>query len=139
MNKHQKMVEEFMKATGQYVPSRPTFDGYPADLRVDLIYEESEEFADAVYEDDECKLEWDKAIDALADLLYVTYGAASTMGIDIEPFFEEVHRANMEKVGGPVREDGKILKPPNWKEPDIKGILDAIIRRHENQAKLELK
>lgn len=63
------------------------------------------------------------AIDGLCDLKYVTDGSFEDIGIDGEPFFDEVHRSNMEKVGGPIDENGKQLKPPGWKEPDIEGVL----------------
>lgn len=45
------------------------------------------------------------------------------LGIDLGPVFEEVHRANMAKVGGPTRADGKILKPEGWTPPDVAGVL----------------
>jgi predicted HAD superfamily Cof-like phosphohydrolase len=41
------------------------------------------------------------------------------IGMDLRPFFEEVHRTNMLKTTGPVREDGKRLKPEGWKPPRI--------------------
>lgn len=66
----------------------------------------------------------DEKVDALCDLLYVVYGYADYLGIDIEPFFDEVHRTNMEKEGGPFREDGKILKPPGWRPPAIGDIFN---------------
>jgi predicted HAD superfamily Cof-like phosphohydrolase len=62
-------------------------------------------------------------IDGLCDLLYVVYGAGVTFGVDLAPFWDEVHETNMAKSGGPRREDGKILKPPGWRPPDIAGIL----------------
>ena len=120
MNKHQQMVKEFMQTVGQETPEKPTLDEdvYPFDLRARLILEEAEEFDLASSEQD-----WIGMIDALCDILYVTYGAAVAMGIDLEPFFAEVQRANMDKLGGPIREDGKQLKPEGWKPPDIEGIL----------------
>ncbi len=65
-----------------------------------------------------------EVIDGLADVLYVVYGAAVTFGIDLGPFFEEVHRSNMAKDGGATRADGKILKPEGWRPPAIAKILD---------------
>jgi len=55
----------------------------------------------------------------------VVYGTALEMGIDLEPHFNEVHASNMAKRGGPVREDGKMLKPEGWLPPDINGILQT--------------
>jgi predicted HAD superfamily Cof-like phosphohydrolase len=65
-------------------------------------------------------------VDALCDLLYVTYGAAVDLGVDLQPFFAEVHRSNMAKVGGRKREDGKWLKPAGWTPPDIAGLLSRL-------------
>lgn len=45
--------------------------------------------------------------------------ASEGLGIDLRPFFLEVHRTNMLKTTGPVREDGKRLKPEGWKPPRI--------------------
>jgi len=64
-----------------------------------------------------------EAADALADLRYVTEGAAVEWGIPLDAVTDEVHRSNMAKRGGPVREDGKILKPPGWTPPDVAGVL----------------
>jgi hypothetical protein len=123
MNKQQQQVEEFMRTFGQTVPSGFTPMDYPGLLRVSLIMEEAGEFEEALAADD-----WIGAIDAICDILYVTYGAASAMGIDIEPFFDEVHRSNMSKVdpetGRPIyREDGKVLKPDTYSPADLKKVL----------------
>jgi predicted HAD superfamily Cof-like phosphohydrolase len=63
--------------------------------------------------------------DALADLDYVTEGARLEFGIDGGPIADAVHDANMRKTDGPIREDGKRLKPPGWTPPDILGCLKA--------------
>lgn len=55
----------------------------------------------------------------LSDLLYVVYGTFWACGIDPDPVFAAVHDANMAKLGGPRRADGKLLKPPGWKPADI--------------------
>jgi predicted HAD superfamily Cof-like phosphohydrolase len=64
-----------------------------------------------------------KVAKELADLLYVTYGTAASLGIDIDEVFAEVHRSNMSKVGPDgvpmYREDGKVLKGPNYTPPNI--------------------
>jgi predicted HAD superfamily Cof-like phosphohydrolase len=71
----------------------------------------------------------------LADLVIVTYGAALTHGIDLERAVKLVHRSNMTKLvdGKPVlRDDGKVLKGPNYREPDMSSAVlswDTILRR----------
>jgi predicted HAD superfamily Cof-like phosphohydrolase len=87
-------------------------------LRAELIREEARETVEAIE-----RLDIVEAIDGMCDLLVVTYGTAVEWGIDLEPFFDEVHRTNMAKAGGPIRADGKQLKPEGWTPPDIAGIL----------------
>lgn len=91
-------------------------------MRAELIREEAAETVKAIEDGDLVA-----AIDGLCDLLYVTYGAAVEWGIDLAPFWDEVHRTNMAKVGGPTRGDGKKLKPPGWTPPDIAGILGRML------------
>lgn len=57
--------------------------------------------------------------DALADLDYVIEGTRIQFGIDGEPIADEVHDANMKKMGGPKSPDGKQLKPAGWQPPNI--------------------
>jgi predicted HAD superfamily Cof-like phosphohydrolase len=61
--------------------------------------------------------------DGLADLDYVVEGARLEFGIDGAPIAAEVHRANMAKVGGTRRSDGKVEKPKGWQPPDVAGEL----------------
>lgn len=87
-------------------------------LRFELIEEELGELFDAMNDKDVVEI-----ADALTDLLYVTYGAALVFGIDIDACFDEVHRSNMSKLGEdgqPIyREDGKVLKGPNYNPPEL--------------------
>ncbi len=105
------------------------FGGIPDDrqdmlnLRKKLITEECAEVIEAIEilekTDvlDRKKAEADVLKECI-DLLYVTYGTIKSMGWDADAAFQEVHRSNMSKVGEdgkPVyREDGKILKGPNY-------------------------
>lgn len=63
----------------------------------------------------------------LADCVYVAYGTADLLGLNLDVALAEVHRANMSKRGpdGKVmrRDDGKILKGPGYVEPDMSGTL----------------
>jgi predicted HAD superfamily Cof-like phosphohydrolase len=114
----QSAVEAFHRAMGLPVGDRKHPAMSRVNLRIGLIDEERDELARACFDSDLIG-----AIDALVDLLYVTFGAAVEWGIDLQPFFAEVHAANMRKLGGPVREDGKKLKPKGWSPPDIAGVL----------------
>lgn len=69
------------------------------------------------------KKDFVSAVDALADILYVTLGAGVGFGVLLKHVFEIVHAANMAKTGGPTRADGKIMKPPGWRPPNIEGEL----------------
>jgi predicted HAD superfamily Cof-like phosphohydrolase len=95
-----------------------------AQLRVDLLVEEVREFADATAQRDLVGI-----ADALADIVYVAYGAAVTYGINLDAALHEVHRSNMSKLdesGRPVyREDGKVLKSARYTPPDIPAVLSA--------------
>ena len=68
------------------------------------------------------------AADALADIRYVTDGAALEWGIPLEKCLREVHRSNMSKLGEDgkpiLRADGKILKGPSFTLPDLASILE---------------
>ena len=70
---------------------------------------------------------WAEVIDAVCDITVVIHNTTNAMGVDIEPFFDEVHRTNMLKADGPLREDGKRLKPPGWKPPQILEMLQDLV------------
>ena len=100
------------------------------ELRCTLIEEEAAEFRAAVEADDIVEV-----ADAIADLLYVIYGAALTFGIPVREVFTEVHRSNMTKLdedGRPIyRADGKVMKGPNFSPPNLRPILDAAAARQQ--------
>ena len=119
MNLHQKNVQDFHEKYGATVADSPVMLSDKAKfLRVRLILSEAAEFADAAGGSDMVEM-----CDAIADLLYVTYGTAVEMGVDIEPIFAEVQRSNMTKDGGGKDGGGKVLKGPNFSEPDVEGEL----------------
>jgi len=117
-------VIQFMASFVQEVKDSPELaDHKTAMLRLKLILEEYEELEDAVTEGHLVGI-----ADALTDILYVTYGAGAAYGIDLDKCFEEVHNSNMSKLdedGKPIyREDGKVMKGPNYWEPDLLKVLD---------------
>lgn len=122
-----QMVREFHEKFDHPISSTPKIpDENLITLRVDLIEEELEELIEAHALEDKKKRIVDIA-DALTDLLYVVYGAGLVYGIDLDACFKEVHESNMSKLGEdgkPVkRADGKVLKGPNYRKPDLSKVL----------------
>ncbi len=120
MNNAQRMVQEFHEQFDIHVSHTPSIPDEPTQtLRKRLIQEEFEELQEALQEKDLPSIAKE-----LADLLYVVYGTAVSLGIDMEPVFQEVHRSNMSKVGGYKREDGKWVKPPTYSPAKIEPLLN---------------
>ena len=113
-------VKTFMMTFGQEVKESASFpDENITKLRLKLIKEELEELEQAL--NDKNLLE---VADALTDILYVTYGAGHSFGINLDACFEEVQRSNMSKLdedGKPIyNEYGKVMKGPNFSKPNLK-------------------
>lgn len=66
-----------------------------------------------------------KAVDAICDLLYVIFNLCEELHINIEPFFNEVHRSNMTKLPGALSPTKKIMKGSGWEPPRIAEMLEA--------------
>jgi len=118
-----ELVGQFMKTFGQEIKTIPEIpNAETANLRLELIAEELNELYDAMEEKDIVAV-----ADALTDILYVTYGAGHAFGVDLDKCFAEVQRSNMSKLGTdgkPIyRDDGKVMKGPNYSEPDLQSIL----------------
>ena len=126
---HYDAVKAFTVAMGQPVGEDITSleTGDLLEMRMDLIEEEALEidaelpgFLTAPTREAIDKAAFTKE---LADLLYVTYGMAVTFGLPIDEVFDRVHASNMSKLddnGKPIyREDGKVLKGPNYEKPDL--------------------
>ena len=117
-------VKTFMETFGQMVGTKPQFpDEKTMQLRYELIKEELNELEQAM------KTKNLKEIaDALTDILYVTYGAGYAYGINLDKCFQEVQRANMSKLGKdgkPIyNEKGKVMKGPNYSEPNLKQFVE---------------
>ena len=116
-------VRHFMQTYGQEVKSKASFpEKNIIQLRINLIQEELEELKVAINDKNIVEV-----ADALTDILYVTYGAGHSFGIDLDKCFSEVQRSNMSKLdndGKPIyNEEGKVLKGPNYSEPNLKQFL----------------
>ena len=98
------------------------------DYQVSLITEEYMEFIEAEMmlfrNTDKYK---EEALKELADLVYVCYQYAANMGWDLDKALKLVHKSNLSKLdedGRPIRrEDGKILKGPNYKKPNLHSLI----------------
>ena len=94
-------------------------------LRFNLMQEENEEYLEAANNNDLVEV-----ADALGDMLYILCGTIIEHGMQdkIETVFNEIQRSNMSKLGEdgkPIyREDGKVLKGPNYFKPNISEILE---------------
>ena len=119
--------------------SDPTLDYERMNMRMSLIAEEFAELMGAVYgpraraiieaataeavATDEGERDVIEAADALADLVYVVYGMAIESGMNLDSVLAEVQASNLSKLmpDGSVklREDGKVLKGPNFFQPNI--------------------
>lgn len=123
MTSHSDQLREFHETFGHPAPDSPTLlDEATAILRWDLFWEEYEEYLYAEQEGNIIEI-----ADALGDMAYILFGTATVHGIDLSPVFDEIHRSNMSKLGAdgkPIyREDGKVLKGPNYFPPNIEGVL----------------
>jgi predicted HAD superfamily Cof-like phosphohydrolase len=113
-------VKEFNSESQEANLDEPTVD-----LRYRLMQEENNEYLEAAKNKDLVEI-----ADALGDKLYILCGTILAHGLQdkIVEVFDEIQRSNMSKLstdGSPViRDDGKILKGPNYFKPNIKEILD---------------
>ena len=126
MKKQIQAVQKFNKAYGHPIGDDLNFvPKVRAELRFDLMREENEEYMEAVEAGDLVEI-----ADALGDMMYILAGTIIEHGMQnkIEEVFEEIQRSNMSKLGEdgkPIyRDDGKILKGPNYSKPNLIPILN---------------
>jgi len=117
-------VKTFMNTYGQDVKEKAEFpENKIVQLRIDLIEEELNELKEAIKNKDIVEV-----ADALTDILYVTYGAGHSFGVNLDQCFDEVQRSNMSKLGedgNPIYNDsGKVMKGPNYFAPNLKKIVN---------------
>ena len=117
-------VKTFMNTYGQEIRDKASFpDKKIVQLRIDLIQEELNELKEAISSNDIIEV-----ADALTDILYVTYGAGHSFGINLDKCFDEVQDSNMSKLDEnkqPIySENGKVMKGPNYYPPNLKKIIE---------------
>jgi NTP pyrophosphatase (non-canonical NTP hydrolase) len=140
MNRTEQAVE-FRRAFNQkMLPAGSA--GIPAELLPDmkmqlaLIEEEGNEFKEALdawvgikddADEDTLYAFKEQVIKELSDLAFVCEQMAAFLGIDLETAMRRVFRSNMSKLdenGKPIyREDGKVLKGPNYQPPDLSDLV----------------
>jgi len=107
------------------------------DMQVELIREEAREFLDAagdVKEDPEDGPKREALAKELSDLVFVCYQFATAFNIDLDRAMTLVFESNMSKLddnGMPIyREDGKVLKGPNYVPPDMASCVPEVTPKH---------
>ena len=119
-------VREFHETYGANINDVPTLPNQTErDLRIKLLQEEFTEYLEGERNNDMVEI-----ADALGDMLYIIYGTCVSYGLPINEVFNEIHASNMSKLGEdgkPIyREDGKVLKGPNYFKPNIAKILNSV-------------
>ena len=126
MKKQLKAVELFHTTYGLGVSQNPkaNLGTTKNELRFNLMKEENEEYLEAVQNNDLIEV-----ADALGDMLYILCGTILEQGLQhkIEEVFDEIQKSNMSKLGEdgkPIyREDGKVMKGPNYFKPDFSKVI----------------
>lgn len=156
MHKEQQQVKEMMIALDLPLPHKDKpgvkyLTSLHIDLLRSLVAEEHQEFQEAMYrldgamqeeiviadttrngitswaETDTVKEAWVEVIDAMCDMIVAIHNTSNVMNLDLELFFDEVHRTNMLKGGDVFNEKGKRLKPIGWKPPKLREILEEML------------
>ncbi|OKL47612.1 hypothetical protein BSR29_04170 [Boudabousia liubingyangii] len=142
-NRPDDLVRQFHDTYECPILLSPTLETDRLGMRMDLILEEACELVGAVYGPqarahlesawqeakgmDEAERDVVETADALADLVYVIYGMALETGIDLPAVLSQVQASNLSKLDadGTVikREDGKVLKGPNFFRPQVAKVL----------------
>jgi predicted HAD superfamily Cof-like phosphohydrolase len=156
-SEHQKRVDDFMRLAKQELPEKPTEPSEAVRLlRAKLIFEEAIETIRALgvviyvpaegadmhtnvdcaeFEISPTPFNLIEVIDGCCDIKVVTTGTLSACGVPDKPFQEDVDRNNLEKFGPGHywRGDGKLMKPPGHRPPDmnfiLRWLLDVVIPR----------
>lgn len=132
MNNELNQVAEFHRAFGAFMQDSPSvgIDNKLFKLRMKLLMEEFNELQEA-YENQDLV----EVADALGDIAYVLLGTVVAFGLkgQFTKVFNEIHCSNMSKLGidgNPIfRDDGKVLKGPNYFRPNISKMLNG--EKHE--------
>jgi predicted HAD superfamily Cof-like phosphohydrolase len=141
MSKLQTQVAAFHRLFKSPIAPRPTIiEPARVALRASFVVEETFELLEALYgslpewamcqeivknalKQRQPRVDLPKAVDALGDIDFFVEGTRLEFGVEGGSIADEIFRANMAKVGGEIRADGKQMKPKQWTPPDIEGVL----------------
>ena len=121
-------VTKFHEAYGLGIENKPqaNLSDKIVELRYNLMKEENEEYLQAAQDNDLIEIG-----DALGDMFYILCGTMITHGMQdvMSDVFQTIQDSNMSKLGEdgkPIyREDGKVMKGPNYFKPDLEKIITA--------------
>ena len=141
-----EQARAFREAYGQELQNGFVHTGFIKkklfDLQRELINEESCEFLDACEELEEQPLNTHLQVEVLkelSDLVFVCYQFAAAFGLDLDTAMQRVFESNMSKLGEdgkPIyREDGKVLKGPNYFKPSLGDLVPQTEMLYETSGK----
>lgn len=136
MEKQIKQVQAFYEAFKIPIPNTMRYlHKERALMRHKLLQEEVGELLDASMSSQGTLVD---VADAITDCFYILIGTAIEYGISdkLPALFDEVHSSNMSKLGEDgkplYREDGKVMKGPNYKKPNLKDIIYGTSSKSDN-------
>ena len=127
-------IDRFHKKFGFEKTDKPDIPDDPelVNFRTSFLLEELAEYSQAITKKDTAG-----ALDALVDIVYIALGTAWLFNLPFEKAWKEVQRANMEKIRakdttGKRGTKFDVIKPKNWKPPNIDQIVEEEIEKNEN-------
>lgn len=133
MKKQIEMMEEFHRAFGHPIERDEGLTHDNVKLRTKLMHEELHELTEEIWDSEQNQDISPNLLKEGADLLYVLLGTFVSLGLgnQLIEAFERVHVSNMSKLdenGKPIyREDGKVMKGPNYKAPNLDDLISGAV------------
>ena len=141
-----EQAKAFREAFNQEIKEGFAPDGFIKEqlynMQARLIEEETKEFDEAAtllkYSPNDLQLQTD-VLKELSDVVFVCYQFAAAFGLDLDTAMNRVFESNMSKLdddGKPIyREDGKVLKGPNYKKPRLDDLITLSHRTYDTSGK----
>ena len=137
---------EFRQAFNQEMLDGMTRYGFVKErlfnMQAGLIAEESNEFLQAARDLEgapNTPANHIEVLKELSDVVFVCYQFAAAYGLDLDTAMERVFESNMSKLddnGNPIyRDDGKVLKGPNYKKPELGDLVPLNNLLHDTSSK----